>query len=67
MDILSWDYPTPDNDDTEPNPTDLNLPAADRKYDLWELNCCVVRDAYYQGDTTLWDRVFAHWDKVLPH
>lgn len=61
MDILSWDYPAPDNDDTE-----TNFPA-DREYDLWELNCCVVQDAYCQGDLVLWDRVLAHWDKVIPH
>ena len=61
MDILGWDCPAP-NDDCAERASMTN----DSEYDLWELSCCVVRDAYWRGDAALWDRVLAHWDSMLP-
>lgn len=60
MDILGWDCSTSSDDDTEHI-------AADGEYDLWKLNCCIMQDAYDQSDSVLWDRVLAHWDKMLSH
>ena len=60
MDILGWDCPAPTDDDAE-----YALPGDNGQYDLWDLNCCVVWDAYRQGDTILRNRVLAHWDAML--
>ncbi len=60
MDILGWDCPAPNDDGA-------NDFADDSSYDLWELNCCVVRDAYQRGDTSLWNCVFAFWDEMLSY
>lgn len=64
MDTLGWDYPAPNNDCTENDCTKHGPNGEDSSYDLWELNCCVVRDAYRRGNIVLWDRVLAHWDLV---
>ena len=69
MDILGWDCPVPNDDfpnDHFAEDDAKHDPIADNSsYDLWELNCCVVRDAYWRSDTSLWNRVFAFWDEVL--
>lgn len=62
MDTLGWDCPAPNDDEGE-----HGLSAEDHEYDLWALNCCVVRDAYCRGDAVLWNRVLAYWDKMLSH
>ena len=59
-DILGWDCSAPSSDFTDDKKYDLN-------YDLWELNCCVVRDAYWRGDADLWDCVLTFWNKMLSH
>ena len=60
MDTLGWDCSAPNDNCTEYAPS-----AEDSRYDLRELNCCVVRDAYWQGDVALWDRVLSYWDTLL--
>jgi len=65
MDILGWDCSAPDDDFTDDNFTEHDPPAVDGGYDLWDLNCCIMRDAYSQGNLVLWNRVLAHWDKIL--
>ena len=67
MDVLGWDCPAPNGNFAEkfgehdPNTDDSR---DDRRYDLMELNCCVVREAYRRGDVVLWGRVLAFWDAL---
>ena len=60
MDTLGWDCSAPNDDCAEHASI-----TSDREYDLWELNCCVVRDAYRRDDVALWDRVLSYWDTLL--